>query len=100
MIVFAFLERYAGEHRQKRRNHALNPHCSFDAIDINLASEKVNGYGMNLDLEISSAFVEGCVCRRGDNPMKPLISMKNILIMCMTNISGSVIPLTALAQSR
>ena len=43
-------------------------HCSSHTLDVSLSSGIVDGYDVELDLEILACFPERSMCRLGDDP--------------------------------
>ena len=99
MIVFALLMkrmRYCVRNRPKR-----NSHCPGHVCEVNLAGFLVYWDSVYLDTEISSTLVKRGVGRNRHNATNMYKHEKRLTMFAVvTYISGSVIPLVALAQSR
>lgn len=46
-----------------------NSHRSPDTFHVDLSGHRINRDGVNLDLQVSGALVEGSMCRRRNNPI-------------------------------
>ena len=73
-------------------------HGSLDPGEIYLAGDRINWNGMKLDLQITCSLIKCDVGGRGNDPEG--VVRRSLHVRSHTDISGSVIPLVARAQSR
>ena len=74
-------------------------HGSLYSGKIYLAGDRVDWDGVEFDLQVRRSLVECSVGGGGDDPERD-VSQTVACLGSRTNISGSVIPLVARAQSR